>query len=165
MSLPGRAPGSDAESKTINYLTSQCREMGLKPGNPDGTFTQNVPLWAIRSTGNMSIQTEKGAFALQAGQDYVLSSNFPKPEISIPDAPLVCAGYGIVAPEYQWDDYKNVDVSGKVLLVLSGDPPVPDPSDPTKLDDKVFEGRALSYYGRPATKHETAYKKGAVAVN
>jgi Zn-dependent M28 family amino/carboxypeptidase len=160
----GRAPGSDTESKTINYLIAQCRDMGLKPGNPDGTFTQSVPLWAIRSTGSMNVRSEKGALTLEAGKDYTLSSSFPKPEISISDAPLVFAGYGVVAPEYQWDDYKDVDVKGKVLVLLSGDPPVPDASDPAKLDEKIFEGRALSYYGRPATKYETAYTRGAVAV-
>lgn len=112
----------------------------------------------------MTLRNEKGPLALEAGKDYTLSSSFPKPEIDISDAPLVFAGYGVIAPEYQWDDYKDVDVKGKVLLLLSGDPPVPDASDPSRLGEKLFEGKALSYYGRPATKYETAYKKGAVAV-
>ena len=160
----GRGPGSDTESKTINYLVAQCREMGLRPGNPDGTFTQNVPLWGIRSIGSMSISNPNGMLAIEAGKDYALSSSFPKSEVDISDAPLVFTGYGVVAPEYQWDDYKGIDVKGKVLLLLSGDPPVPDTADPTKLDDKIFEGKGLSYYGRPSTKYETAYRHGAAAV-
>lgn len=160
----GRGPGSDTQSKTINYLIAQSREIGLRPGNPDGTFTQNVPLWGIRSAGSIAIASQKGMLSLEAGTDYTISSSFPRSAVDISDAPLMFAGYGVVAPEYQWDDYKSIDVRGKVVLLFSGDPPVPDAADPAKLDEKTFEGKGLSYYGRPSTKYETAYRHGAAAV-
>ncbi len=138
--------------------------MGLKPGNPDGTYTQDVPLWGIHPSGTMSITLQAGReLTLTPGQDYFLSSTMPQADISIANSKLVFVGYGVVAPEYHWDDYKNVDVKGKTVFLLSGDPPVPDPNDPSKLDEKMFLGKALSYYGRPATKYEEAYRRGAIA--
>ena len=80
------------------------------------------------------------------------------------DAPIVFAGYGIVAPEYKWDDYKDMDVKGKAVVILSGDPPIPDPADSTKLDPKMFLGPELSFYGRAASKADIAYSRGASAV-
>jgi len=76
---------------------------------------------------------------------------------------VVFVGYGIVAPEYGWDDYKDVDLRGKALLMLIGDPPIPDPNDPLKLDDKMFKGKAMTYYGRWIYKYEIAAQKGAAA--
>ena len=76
---------------------------------------------------------------------------------------IVFVGYGVVAPEYGWDDYKGVDVKGKTMLMLINDPPIPDPSDPTKLDPKMFGGRAMTYYGRWTYKYEIAAEKGAAA--
>src|SRR5437763_12539746 len=73
-------------------------------------------------------------------------------------------GYGIAAPEYGWDDYKDVNVRGKTLLMFIGDPPIPDPKDPSKLDDKLFKGKAMTYYGRWTYKYEIASEKGAAAV-
>ena len=73
------------------------------------------------------------------------------------------SGYGVVAPEYGWDDYKNVDVRGKTLLMLVSDPPIPDPKDPSKLDEKMFKGKAMTYYGRWTYKYEIAAQKGAAA--
>ena len=160
----GRGPDSPGEQKTVAYLIEQAKKMGLKPGNPDGTYTQNVTLWGIRSEGSLTITTGGTAMTLTPRQDYVASSQMPQPKIDIANAGLVFAGYGVVAPEFHWDDYKGADVKGKVVVLFTGDPPVPDPNDPSKLDEKMFLGRALSYYGRPATKYETAYAKGAVAV-
>ena len=76
---------------------------------------------------------------------------------------IVFVGYGIVAPEYGWDDYKDVDVRGKTILMLINDPPIPDPADPAKLDSKMFKGRAMTYYGRWTYKYEIAAQKGAAA--
>ncbi len=160
----GRGPDSPGEQKTVAYLIAQAKQMGLKPGNPDGTFTQNVTLWGIRSEGTLSLTTGGSAMALVPRQDYLISSQMPQPKIEVANAGMVFAGYGVVAPEFHWDDYKGVDVKGKVVVLLTGDPPVPDPNDSSKLDEKMFLGRALSYYGRPSTKYETAYAKGAVAV-
>ncbi len=160
----GRAPGTAGEKKSLEYLVAQCRAMKLAPGNPDGTFLQRVPMWGISSSGEIAVQVGGKSFALQAGDEYRVISTQPKAEVEVAAAPVVFVGYGVVAPEYQWDDYKGVDVKGKVVMLLGGDPPVPDPKDPTKLDPNVFLGPELSYYGRPGTKADVAWSKGAVAV-
>jgi Zn-dependent M28 family amino/carboxypeptidase len=100
---------------------------------------------------------------LKYPDDFVASSARLQAEIKIEKSDLVFVGYGVVAPEYGWDDYKNVDVKGKTLLMLIGDPPIPDPKDPPKLDDKMFKGKAMTYYGRWTYKYEIAAKKGAAA--
>ena len=96
--------------------------------------------------------------------DYRVTSSQPKASITVADSPIVFVGYGIVAPEYKWDDYKGIDVKGKAVVILSGDPPVPDPLDPSKLDPKMFLGPELSIYGRPGTKADLAYARGASVV-
>jgi hypothetical protein len=96
--------------------------------------------------------------------DFVLWSNLPEKRIEVRDSDLVFAGYGVVAPEHKWDDYAGIDVTGKTVMVITGDPPVADPVDPTKLDEQVFLGNALTIYGRNGTKLETAFKRGAAAV-
>src|SRR5262249_1232610 len=83
--------------------------------------------------------------------------------IKIENSDVAFVGYGVVAPEYAWDDYKNVDVRGKTLLMLIGDPPVPDPKDPSKLDDKMFKGKTMTNYGRWTYKNQNAGQKGAGA--
>ncbi len=160
----GRGPGTPGEEKTVAYLIAQCKKLGLKPGNPDGTYIQKVTLWGLRSTGTMTISMDGKDVPLTPRQDYILSSQNPKPVIDVAQSPMVFVGYGVVAPKFQWDDYKGIDVKGKTVVILSGDPPVPDPNDPTKLDEKMFLGKALSVYGRPASKYEIAYAKGAAAV-
>ena len=100
---------------------------------------------------------------LKYADDFVASSARLQPEIKIEKSDVVFVGYGVVAPEYGWDDYKNVDVKGKTLLMLIGDPPVPDPKDASKLEDKVFKGKAMTYYGRWTYKYEIAAQKGAAA--
>ena len=82
---------------------------------------------------------------------------FPRWKSGIPD--IVFVGYGVVAPEYGWDDYKDVDVKGKTILMLVNDPAVPDPNDPSKLDDKMFKGAAMTYYGRWTYKYEIASRE------
>ena len=100
---------------------------------------------------------------LKYPDDFVASSARLQPEIKIDNSDVVFVGYGVVAPEYGWDDYKNVDVHGKTLLMLIGDPPIPDPKDPSKLDEKMFKGKAMTYYGRWTYKYEIAAQKGAAA--
>ena len=85
------------------------------------------------------------------------------PEVTVKSSDVVFVGYGVVAPEYGWDDYKDVDVKGKTILMLINDPAIPDPNDPSKLDDKMFKGRAMTYYGRWTYKYEIASQKGAAA--
>ena len=160
----GRAPATPGEQKTVNYLVSSCRAMKLSPGSPDGTYIQKVALWGITAGGGeISIESGGAPFPLTA-QDYRVSSSQPKSSIEIPESPIVFAGYGIVAPEYAWDDYKSLDVQGKAVVILAGDPPIPDPHDPSKLDPKMFLGAELSFYGRPGSKADLAHVRGATAV-
>jgi Zn-dependent M28 family amino/carboxypeptidase len=159
----GRAPGSKGEDLSVKYITDQFKKIGLKPGNPDGTYTQEVPLAGIKSEPQMSFVIGDKTMDLKFPDDFVASSARLQPEIKIERSDLVFVGYGVVAPEYGWDDYKNVDVKGKTLLMLIGDPPIPDPKDPSKLDGKIFKGRAMTYYGRWTYKYEIAAKKGAAA--
>jgi Zn-dependent M28 family amino/carboxypeptidase len=159
----GRAPGTKGEDLSVRYITDQFKKIGLKPGNPDGTYTQEVPLAGIKSEPRMSFLIGDKAMDLKYPDDFVASSARLQPEIRIEKSDLVFVGYGVVAPEYGWDDYKNIDVRGKTLLMLIGDPPVPDPKDPSKLDDKMFKGKAMTYYGRWTYKYEIAAQKGAAA--
>ena len=159
----GRAPGTKGEELSVKYITDQFKKIGLKPGNPDGSYTQEVPLAGIKGEPKMSIAIGDKITELKYPEDFVASSARLRPEISIDNSDVVFVGYGIVAPEYGWDDYKNVDVRGKTLLMLIGDPPVPDPTDPSKLDDKMFKGKAMTYYGRWTYKYEIAAQKRAAA--
>src|SRR5437667_3466207 len=159
----GRAPGSKGEELSVKYITDQFKKIGLKPGNPDGTYAQEVPLAGIKSEPRMSFIIREKTMDLKYPDDFIASSARIQPEIKIEKSDLVFVGYGVVAPEHGWDDYKNVDVRGKTLLMLIGDPPVPDPKDPSKLDDKMFKGKAMTYYGRWTYKYEIAAQKGAAA--
>lgn len=159
----GRSPGTKGEDLSVKYITDQFKKVGLKPGNPDGTYTQEVPLAGIKSEPRMSFVGGDKTMDLKYSDDFVASSARLQPEIKIEKSSLVFVGYGVVAPEYRWDDYKNVDVRGKTLLMLIGDPPVPDPKVPSKLDAKMFKGKAMTYYGRWTYKYEIAAQKGAAA--
>jgi Zn-dependent M28 family amino/carboxypeptidase len=159
----GRAPGTKGEELSVKYITDQFKKIGLKPGNPDGSYTQEVPLAGIKSEPRMSFLVRDGSIDLKYPDDFVASSARLQPEIKVDNSQVLFVGYGVVAPEYGWDDYKNVDVRGKTLLMLIGDPPIPDPKDPSKLDDKMFKGTAMTYYGRWTYKYEIAAQKGAAA--
>ena len=159
----GRAPGTKGEELSVSYITDQFKKIGLKPGNPDGTYTQEVLLAGIKSEPRMSFLVRGGSIELKYPDDFIASSARLQPEVKINNSEVVFVGYGVVASEYGWDDYKNVDVRGKTLLMLIGDPPVPDPKDPSKLDQKMFKGKAMSYYGRWTYKYEIAAQKGAAA--
>jgi Zn-dependent M28 family amino/carboxypeptidase len=159
----GRAPGTKGEELSVKYISDQFKKIGLKPGNPDGTYTQEVPLAGIKSEPRMSFTIGDKTIDLKYPDDFVASSARLQPEIKVDKCDVVFVGYGIVAPEYGWDDYKDVDVRGKTLLMLIGDPPIPDSKDPSKLDEKMFKGKAMTYYGRWTYKYEIAAQKGAVA--
>src|SRR5580704_12965626 len=159
----GRKPGSAGEQKTISYMQQQFQQMGLKPGNPDGTYLQNVPLAGITSKSSVDIAVKGRKLPLVGKKDYIALSSRYATEVNVKDSGIVFVGYGVVAPEYGWDDYKDVDVKGKTILMLINDPAIPDPNDPTKLDDKLFKGRAMTYYGRWTYKYEIASQKGAAA--
>jgi len=159
----GRAPGTKGEELSVKYIADQFKNIGLKPGNPDGTYTQEVPLAGIKSEPQMSFTIGDKNIDLKYPDDFVASSARLQPEIKIDKSDAIFVGYGVVAPEYGWDDYKDVDVRGKTLLMLIGDPPVPDPKNPSRLDDKMFKGKAMTYYGRWTYKYEIAAQKGAAA--
>src|SRR6202162_2769567 len=160
----GRAPGGKGEELSIKYISDQFKAVGLKPGNPDGSYLQEVPLAGIKSDPRMQLSVNgKPPMELKFADDFVASSARLQPEIKIDNSDLVFVGYGVVAPEYGWDDYKGVDVKGKTILMLVNDPAVPDPNDPSKLDEKMFKGRAMNYYGRRTYKYEIASDKGAAA--
>ena len=158
----GRGPGSKGEQLTIKYLEDQYRSSGLEPGNPDGTYLQSVPLVGITPDKGMKLTLTGHGRTLEPKfqDDYVAWSKRVTDTSSI-DSDLVFVGYGVQAPEFQWDDFKGVDVKGKVIVVLINDPPVPDPSDPAKLDPKTFGGTAMTYYGRWTYKFEKAAQMGA----
>jgi Zn-dependent M28 family amino/carboxypeptidase len=158
----GRAPGSKGEQLTVKYIEDQFRSMGLEPGNPDGTYLQNVPLVGIEPVGNIRLTLSGHGHTLEPRfpDDFVAWSKRVTATSSI-DAEMIFVGYGVQAPEFQWDDFKGVNVKGKVLIELVNDPPVPDPADPTKLDPKTFGGDAMTYYGRWTYKFEKAAQMGA----
>src|SRR5213596_656287 len=159
----GRAPGTKGEELSVKYITDQFKQIGLRPGDPDGTYTQEVPLAGIKSEPRMSFAVGDKTIDLKYPDNFIASSARLEPEIKVDKSDAVFVGYGIVAPEYGWDDYKDVDVRGKILLMLIGDPPIPDSKDPSKLDEKIFKGKATTYYGRWTYKYEIAALKGAVA--
>ena len=161
----GRFPGSPGETRTTGYLVEQFKSLGLAPGNPAGGYLQKVPLIGITAASPLHLFLSTGAqgLSLCSGQEFVAWSKRAVESTSLHDSEVVFAGYGVVAPEYDWDDYKNVDVRDKTLIVLVNDPPVPDPDDPSKLDEKTFNGRAMTYFGRWTYKLEEAARKGARA--
>jgi len=161
----GRGPGTKGEDLSINYIADQFKKIGLAPGNTDGTYFQKVPLVGI-TTGQdavMSVKVGSKDLKMKFGDDFVARTVRVVEKTGF-DADVVFVGYGVVAPEYGWDDYKGMDVRGKVLIMLVNDPPVTDSNNPTKLDDKMFKGRAMTYYGRWTYKFEIAAEKGAAGV-
>lgn len=160
----GRAPGTEGETKTVDYLTNEFRKIGLKPGNPDGTYVQDVPLVGFQATSvTGSLAVGDKTIGLKFLDEWVAVSRRQAERVDVTNSDVVFVGYGVVAPEYGWDDFKGVDVRGKTVVMLINDPPVPDPKDPTKLDPNVFKGRAMTYYGRWTYKYEIASEKGAAA--
>ncbi|MBI4476053.1 MAG: M28 family peptidase [Acidobacteria bacterium] len=159
----GRAPGSKGEQLTVAYLTDQFKRLGLKPGNPDGTYVQKVSLVGLTPKPTATIAVGGKSLSLKFPSDYVAVTRRVQPEVAVDDSEMVFVGYGVVAPEYGWDDYKGADVKGKTILMLINDPAVPDPNDPKKLGEKIFKGQAMTYYGRWTYKYEIATEKGAAA--
>lgn len=152
----GRAPSSRGEELTVEYLSERLHELGVMPGNA-GSFTQRVPLVAI--TGEPSPLRIDGGngepMVLQHREDAVLWTRRVTERSGIDDSDLVFVGYGIVAPEYGWNDYDGVDVEGKTVVMLVNDPGF------ATGDNALFTGRAMTYYGRWTYKYEEAARQGA----
>jgi Zn-dependent M28 family amino/carboxypeptidase len=167
----GRAPGTKGEELSVNYLIDEFKKVGLKPGNTDGTYVQKVPLVGITPTpaplifkkgiATSGVGAPDKTTSLKWKDDFVAWTKHVAPSASLENSELVFVGYGVVAPEFNWDDYKGVDVKGKTIVMLVNDPPVADPAKPDELDAKTFGGKAMTYYGRWTYKYEIAAQKGA----
>lgn len=158
----GRGPGTKGEQLTLQYLQGQFQKAGLAPGNPDGTYLQSVPLVGITPDPSMKLAlTGHGQTLFPKFQEDFIAWSKRVTETSSIDSDLIFVGYGVQAPEFQWDDFKGANVKGKILVELINDPPVPDPSDASRLDPKIFGGDAMTYYGRWTYKFEKAAQMGA----
>src|SRR6187397_612984 len=131
----GRQPGSPGEKLTTEYLIQELKNWGLEPGNPNGSWTQQVSLVGLTPKPQGGFVVKKGATTREfnINKDVVVMSKHVSDDVKLENSELVFAGYGVQAPEYQWDDFKGMDVKGKTIIVLVNDPPV---------DDKMFGGKA-----------------------
>ena len=159
----GRAPSTKGEELTVKYLTDQFKRYGLQSGNPDGTYIQNVPLIGIQSKPESYVIANGKRIDLEPKKDIAAWTIRPVPEVKVNDSEVVFVGYGVVAPEYGWDDYKGMDVRGKTIVMLVNDPAVSDPKNAAQLDPNMFKGKEMTYYGRWTYKYEIASEKGAAA--
>jgi Zn-dependent M28 family amino/carboxypeptidase len=152
----GRKPFTEGETKTVAYLQEQFKQMGLEPGNGE-SYIQEVPMANILATAapSMQVKSAKGIFNLKAFDDYIIWTDKTDSSISLNEAELVFAGYGVVAPEYNWNDYAGLDVKGKVVMVMVNDPGF------WIGDTSLFKGKAMTYYGRWTYKFEEAARQGA----
>jgi len=155
--LEGRGTGQRGGDIAAEYIATQFAVYGLKPVGDNGTYMQKVPMVGISPAPGTTfslVPTSGAPITLRVLDDYVAYDQTQQPQSDI-DAPIVFVGYGIHAPEYNWDDYKDTDLKGKVLLMLV--------NEPTSGDDpKFFKGKALTYYGRWTYKYEEAARRGAV---
>lgn len=156
-SLQGRKPFTQGETKTTNYLKAQFEQLGLAPGN-NGSYFQEVPMVEIKSVpeDKMVLKGKTNSLTLNYLTDFVAGTRRVQAEVSISNSPVVFAGYGIVAPEYGWNDYAGLDVKGKTVVVLI--------NDPGFADSTLFKGKNMTYYGRWTYKFEEAARQGAAGI-
>ena len=157
--LEGRGTGQKGGDMAADWIAAQFKSYGLVPAGDGGTYFQNVEFYGVTTDPketHFAFVSKSGAETVLKFADEYVATSLAHAEKSEIDAPIVWVGYGINAPEYKWDDYKGVDVKGKVLLMLVNEPPSNDPS--------FFKGRALTYYGRWTYKYEEAARRGAVGV-
>jgi Zn-dependent M28 family amino/carboxypeptidase len=155
----GRKPFTAGEERSTKYLADEFKRLGLQPG-PEGSYFQPVPLVEITGTPSSTLQIKGNGQALSFGHktDFVAFTQREQPQVAVSNSPLVFAGYGVVAPEYGWDDYAGLDVKGKTVVVLVNDP------GNAGNDTTLFNGKAMTYYGRWTYKYEEAARHGAAAV-
>jgi Zn-dependent M28 family amino/carboxypeptidase len=150
--LEGRGPGLRGADLAAKYIATQFALDGLRPAGDNGTYMQQVNFVGVKTVPEKT-SLRVGSTELKFGEEYVVSNQQHTPAVDI-DTPVVFVGYGVTAPEFGWDDYAGVDVKGKVVIVIVGDPPSDDP--------KFFAGKALTYYGRWTYKYEQAARRGAI---
>jgi Zn-dependent M28 family amino/carboxypeptidase len=156
----GRKPGTIGERMSTAWIKDQFEQIGLKPGN-DGSWFQTVPM--VETTlldpdaVALDVSAKSGAERLAYRSDMIVNSLDASPSVDIASSPIVFAGYGVVAPEQNWNDYAGLDVKGKTVIVLVNDPGW------GSRDESLFKGRALTYYGRWTYKYEEAARQGAAA--
>lgn len=157
-SFQGRKPFTVGETRTVDYMESQFRSLGLEAGN-GSSYLQEVPMVEITTNpdSSMTVESRSGSFRLSNINDYVLSTEKTDPLISLDHDEVIFAGYGVVAPEYNWNDYAGINVKGKVVLVMVNDPGF------GTTDTSIFKGRTMTYYGRWTYKFEEAARQGAKA--
>ena len=148
----GRLPTTEGEKKTIDYLVSEFTKAGLKPGNGD-SFLQKVALMEITADPDMTMTIGDNTFAYK--EQMVASSKREQSSVSLEDSELVFVGYGVNAPEYDWNDYEGLDVKGKTVVMLINDPGFENP------ESGKFQGTTMTYYGRWSYKYEEASRQGA----
>ena len=156
----GRKPFTEGETKTINYLKDEFQKLGLKPGNGDSYF-QEVPMVELTATVKdslMTFESDDAKIDLKYWDDFVALTRQVQDSINVNDSEMVFAGYGIVAPEYNWNDYEGLDVKGKTVVIL-----INDPGFGTE-DKSFFKGNEMTYYGRWTYKYAEAAKQGAAGV-
>ena len=159
----GRAPGTPGEAKTIPYLIEQFKAAGLEPAGENGGWTQTVPMIHTQLKAPMSLSVRQGGqtVSLNDPDDLYLGTVRPVDQVKIDNAPMVFVGYGVTAPERGWDDFKGVDLHGKVAVML-----VNDPDFEAAAGEPVagkFGGKTMTYYGRWTYKYEEAARRGAIA--
>jgi len=159
----GRAPGTPGEAKTVAYLVDQFRALGLQPGGENGGWLQHVPLVrnVAASPTRLEIRVGGSTLPLLAGRDINPQTRRSISRVTISDARMVFVGYGVAAPERNWDDFKGVDLHGKVAIFLVNDPDFE--AGPDEPVAGKFGGRAMTYYGRWTYKFEEAARRGAIA--
>ncbi len=155
----GRRPFTVGEEKTVAYMQSEFARLGAEPGNGN-SYTQEVPLVdiTVNADPGMKVIGPKGSFELRNVDDYILATERTDSLLSLNNEEVIFAGYGVVAPEYGWNDYEGIDVKGKIVLVLVNDPGF------NAGDTTMFKGKAMTYYGRWTYKYEEAARQGAKAV-
>jgi Zn-dependent M28 family amino/carboxypeptidase len=159
----GRGPGTVNGEAAADWIAAELKRIGIAPVNHGGYF-QSVPAVSItldRARSHFVIQTPKGTLTPKMADDVMYwTSQFAAPDVTVKNSDLVFVGYGVVAPEYHWNDYAGIDVKGKTVVVLINDPG----NEDTHPDPKFFKGKAMTYYGRWTYKYEEAARQGAAAV-
>ena len=157
----GRAPGTKGEEKTVAYLTESFAAAGLQPGNPDGTWIQKATMTGVTSELRAQFITDDERWVMETGPDIIGNTYRTNRNVNLLKKGVVFCGYGVNAPEYNWNDFEGVDVKGKVIVVLVNDPPV---MKDDELDSTMFGGKAMTYYGRWSYKYEEGLRQGAAGV-